>query len=490
MSMPPLGYFDGEWLSCSDAHTKASTPSTTGLFDFAFVSEELRMKIWRRAAALGLLLTATLAPVTARADITLAESKGWQLYTNGRISAFLSYSNGDQVPSAPVINGRTLQMAPGGMIVSSDAPLTEGGGRHQGLRVRSGFVGNVLGFGIRRQAFGDTQFQAYMHLHSVIEPPDRRKWRVIETDFREAYFKLESPTWGSVWAGRSGSLFSRGATEITYLYGFNYGLGVPAGVDNVGPGVGHIGFGVLAANFAPGVVYTTPSLAGLRLAVGIFDPNSLAGQWDRTELARPEAELTYDFKGDGFLLHLFGNGAYQKVYQSLSKEDETVYGAGYGARVEVGPVHLGVAGHYGRGLGLSFALQPAEQITAGGASQNNELRTFDGYYAQLQLALGKFDLNGGAGITRVYLLRSDKLDLIDDDGLAETPSADDDMMPGLDPQGFNNYKHQLGFSAGAVYHAMDYLHLSVDYFRAQMEWVLGGSKQVLNFVNLGATADW
>ena len=57
MSMPPLGYFDGEWLSCSDAHTKASTPSTTGLFDFAFVSEELRMKIWRRAAALGLLLT-------------------------------------------------------------------------------------------------------------------------------------------------------------------------------------------------------------------------------------------------------------------------------------------------------------------------------------------------------------------------------------------------------------------------------------------------
>lgn len=58
-----------------------------------------------------------------------------------------------------------------------------------------------------------------------------------------------------------------------------------------------------------------------------------------------------------------------------------------------------------------------------------------------------------------------------------------DGRPG--PLGFNNYKHQLGFSGGVVYHAQDYQHLSLDCFRAQMEGVLGGSKQVVNFVNLG-----
>ena len=31
--------------------------------------------------------------------------------------------------------------------------------------------------------------------------------------------------------------------------------------------------------------------------------------------------------------------------------DETAYGVGYGGRFELGPVHLGFTGDYGRGLG-------------------------------------------------------------------------------------------------------------------------------------------
>jgi hypothetical protein len=444
----------------------------------------------RSSAGLGVLLVA----LNARADVTLVDRDGWQIYSNGRISAFLSYANGEQIPAAgpdPNMPTRDLQMAPGGLTLDSDAPVTDPSSHHQSLRIRSGFVGNVLGLGLRRELGDETQLQAYTHLHAVIEPPDRRKWRVIETDFREAYFKVENPRWGSILLGRSLSLFSRGATEITYLYGFAYSLGVPATVDNVGPGVGHIGFGVLAANYAPGVVYTTPNLVGFRLALGLFDPNSLAGQWDRTQWARPEAELSFDWKSNTALVHLFANGAWQKVYQSLSPRSETVYGGGYGARIEVGPVHLGLAAHYGRGLGLSFALQPAEQITAGGPSQNYELRTFDGYYAQFQLALRRFDINAGAGVTRVHLLASDRLDQLDDDGDPTTPASNDDGNPGsLDPRGFNNYKQQLGLSGAVVFHANDQLHFSLDYFRAQMEWYLADAKQVVHFVNAGGTFQW
>lgn len=452
------------------------------------------MKSLRWITRGGLGLATLLISVSAHADITLVNQDGWEFYTNGRFSAFLSYANGDQIPAAgpdPNLPTRDLQMAPGGLTLDSDAPVTDPKGHHQSMRIRSGFVGNVLGFGLRRKITDDIRLEGYMHLHSVIEPPDRRKWRVIEADFREAFFKLESPRWGSVLLGRSLSLFSRGATEITYMYGFAYSLGVPAAVDNVGPGVGHIGFGVLGANYAPGIVYTSPLLAGFRLAVGIFDPNSLAGQWDRTQWVRPEAELTFDWKSNIALVHVFANGAWQKVYQSLSPKSETVYGAGYGARVEVGPVHLGLASHYGRGLGLSYALQPAEQITAGGPNQGYELRIFDGYYAQLQLALHRFDINAGAGVTRVHLLASDKLDQLDDDGDPATPAANDDMNPAaLDPRGFNNYKQQFGLSAGVVYHANDQLHFSLDYFRAQMEWYLAGAKQVVHFVNAGGTFQW
>jgi len=448
---------------------------------------------------------------TVQAEITLARDGGWTVFADGRMSAFLSYTNGDAIPPQPVdpaYPARTLQGPQGGAgkPVHSDTPGDEKG-HAESMRLRSGFVGNVFGFGVRRPLAGDTELSAYMHLHAVIEPANRRKYEFIHSEFREAYFKLSSPTWGSAWAGRSGSLYSRGATEITFLYGFNYTLGVPADVENVGPGVGHIGYGVLANNFAPGFVYTTPSLAGIRLAAGVFDPNSLPGIYDRTKLVRPEFELTYDLELPSFLLHLFGNGTAQQVYVQNGKHSETIWGFGYGARVEVGPAHLGLAGHYGTGLGLDFAIQPSTVTAAGAPEQNLELRTFDGYYAQFQLALGKVDINLGAGITRVYLLDSDKVDVIDDDGdnaTSSTNDIDDDADPATpvdnddadpavvdsDPIGYNNYKSQMGLSVGVVFHATDNLHLGLDVFRAQHDWYMEDLKQTLWFVNVGPTVQW
>lgn len=162
-----------------------------------------------------------------------------------------------------------------------------------------------------------------------------------------------------------------------------------------------------------------------------------------------------------------------------------------GGRVEIGPVHLGLAGHYGVGLGLDFAFQPGA-ATAGNPDQNYELRTFDGYYAQLQVVLGQIDLAAGVGMTRVHLLDSDPVDSwIDDDGDTTTPTLNDDANPAQnDPVGYNNYKQQMGVSAGVVYHATDYIHVSLDVFRAQHEWYLGDRKQTLYFVNLGPTVDW
>ena len=77
--------------------------------------------------------------------------------------------------------------------------------------------------------------------------------------------------WGSLTAGRQLTLYSRGATEITYLYGYRYGLGFPGSVSNYSQSTaGSVGFGVMGAGFGAAFVYATPVMGGLQISVGGF----------------------------------------------------------------------------------------------------------------------------------------------------------------------------------------------------------------------------
>jgi hypothetical protein len=147
---------------------------------------------------------------------------------------------------------------------------------------------------------------------------------------------------------------------------------------------------------------------------------------------------------------------------------------GYGGRFEIGRIHLGVAGHYGKGLGLAYALQ-SDAISV---SQNFELRTFDGYSVIAQYAADRFDFNVGWGISRVFRLPSDDA-----------------------PESANNslLKYQMGYSAVFVYHVSENLHIDFEYFRADARWfgapavlAAGGTaeKQAVNFFGTGAVATW
>ena len=424
------------------------------------------------------------------------KSDTWEVFTDGRVQTFLSYGFGDtltpqyvsQTPAGPID-----VMPEGGGInqgeALSDGPSNEGG-NYEGTRVRSGFTGNVFGFGVRHPLSEDLMLEGYIHINAVIESRDRRKFETVEPDVRQGYLEL-SGSWGSFLAGRSLTLFSRGATDITYLYGFKYGVGFVPSPDNLGPTNGHVGFGVLGNGFSAGFVYTTPDVSGLKLAVGVYDPSGIVGSpWERTKYPRPEGELTYDRDFGGGLVHLFVNTAWQKVYERNATRDVTVSGVGYGGRVELGPVHIGVSGHTGVGLGVSYAFDPSP-ATYGKREQNYELRSFDGFYGQLQLALGKIDLQAGVGITRVKPLVTDRVDIIDDDGDPLTFAYNDDAdTTQNDPLTFNLLKHQFGISGGVVYHIADNLHFDLDYFRADFRWQLAGQKQILNFVNAGLTFDW
>jgi hypothetical protein len=420
--------------------------------------------------------TALFVPRTAHAEKVLVKGDNWDVYTDGRVGAFASWVFGD---GAPVPHSITLPDGSIGQdIVNGGAwPVTakntsEGSqGSVNMMRVRSGFIGNLLGLGVRSEINPWVKASAYVQMWAYIESDNRNKGFPNPADIRQGYGKIEGP-WGSLLAGRTRTLFSRGATDINVFYAHRYGVGFPNSIDGKGPTPGMVGFGVLGSGFAAGFIYGSPTLAGFQLNVGVFDPVALAaGGWTRTELARPEAELTFERQlGTLGKIVLFANGAYQKVYKpgycAATAEtgpcDETAAGFGYGGRLEIGPVHLGAAGHYGKGLGFSYAL---EQSYAAMDALNN-LRTFDGYYLQSQVVIKQFDLFAGWGITRVFLTPLDKTQPLN-----------------------SNIKYQTGINGGVVYNLSPNLHFDLEYFRAQAKWWLG-EQQTLNSVSSGMTVNW
>jgi hypothetical protein len=419
---------------------------------------------------------------SAEVQVLKSENGGWEFFTNGRINAFLSYARGDGVPVAqldPVTMSPLWEFNGAGGTGANDSSATAdpmgGQGHTQGtinsMRVRSGFVGNVLGFGLRRNFDATTKVTVYTSIWSIVESVARRKYFPDFADVREGYLKIEGP-WGAVLAGKAGTLFNRGATEANYLYMHAYGLGYPGSVDVQGPAAGMIGYGILASTFSGGITYTTPSFAGVQLAAGVYDPANLIGsRYDRTGLVRPEFELTVDEPlGTLGKVHLYLNGTIQKLYAANQPDDpsETPKGYGAGGRVELGPVHLAGGMHRGLGLGLTFALEPSDSTY----NDISQLRDSKGFYAIGQLALGKIDINAGYGQTQVVPLDRDLI-----------------PAPGQMYPKFSVIKTQTGIAGAVVFHAAEWLHFDVDVMHADYKWTLGDRQQV-NFYNAGTTVTW
>ena len=156
------------------------------------------------------------------------------------------------------------------------------------------------------------------------------------------------------------------------------------------------------------------------------------------------------------------------MYANDSDRSTSVWGTGAGGRLEVSILRLGIAGHYGQGLGFDYAFDGSNAVVEIARSQ--EMRKFDGAYVQSQLVLGRVDIGAGAGITRVH-------------------AADTMPDPATGKPTTSVLKERVGLSAVIVYHFSDYLHFDLDYFRASAKWWLGET-QVVNTLNSGLTLNW
>jgi hypothetical protein len=432
----------------------------------------------------------------ARAEVTLAEANGFQFFTDGRVNTFASFGFGDEFPTASPntdggpphgVVGETALYAQG-----QNSDQDDSKGKYFAIRGRNGFLATVLALGMRRKVTDTTTVKGYISLWGHAESFNRDRTNFSDFDVREGYMAFNGP-WGDLTAGRTLGLFGRMSTDIDFNYGHNFGLGYPCG-DAQGPTCGHIGTGVMFPGFAAGFQYSTPSLGGLKLHAGLYDPVRLLGAWNRAAIARPEAAVSFEQKfATSGMFKVQAEGMVQPLSRLESKDingvptkslrSENVWGVAGGARFEYGPVRLGAAAFRGKGLGQYYALQNSPVVFS---PANYDIRSFTGIYAQGALVFGKVQVSAGAGRVSVDLLPTDKLDAT-----------------------LSNAKSQTGISAAVYYAINEYLVLGLDYFRFQADWygaprsgvdamgattILGGylkpERQVVNYINAGATFHW
>lgn len=427
-------------------------------------------------AIAAVVLCALAWPAQALGEVPLAEADGWRVSTDGRVNAFISVARGTGIPDAqPEVAGAT------------DKDTKDSQEQLRSTRIRNGFLASILGLKLDKQLFQDVKVTARVALW-MNSSGGRTKNTPGGVDPRELYGKMEG-SWGSLLGGSALALFGRGGILVDAEIAHDYGMGYPCSIENAGGGAcGMAAFGAVFPSFEPGFVYSTPSLGGFELALGVYDPATVANaQLTRAPLPRFEAEASFSARQ---LVKVFANGFWQKLEGSPTdmgmRKDitATAWGGQGGFMLSVGPVMAGGAGFVGQGISpitfieeneISFDVQGIPRKSRGGFA----------------LAALKFDpihlkVAGGAGVFR--------LDKSPHDAEPVTPSG---------PGNPRLLKQNFGLSAG-LYQTTGPLHFALEYFRAEHGLYEYGEAdpndatsinikkpvQVVNYVNAGFTVVW
>jgi Gram-negative porin len=427
-------------------------------------------------AIAAVVLCALTWQAPALGEVKLAEGDGWRVSTDGRVNAFISVARGTGIPDGqPEVAGAT------------DKDTKDSQEKLRSTRIRNGFLASILGLTLDKQVLKDLKVTARAALW-MNSSGGRTKNTPGGVDPRELYGKLEG-SWGSLLGGSALALFGRGGILVDAEIAHDYGMGYPCSIENAGGGAcGMAAFGAVFPSFEPGFVYTTPTLGGFELAVGIYDPATVANaQLTRAPLPRLEAEAALSVKE---VVKVFANGFWQKLEGSPTdmgiRTDitATAWGGQGGFMLNVGPVMAGGAGFVGRGMSpityieeneVSFDPKGIPRKSRGGFG-----------LAAIKLDAIHLKVAGGAGVFR--------LDKSPNDAEPVTPSG-----PG-NPQ---MLKQNFGITAG-VYQTTGPLRFALEYFRAEHGLYEYGEAdpndptiihikkpvQVVNFINAGFTIVW
>ncbi|MRR54950.1 MAG: hypothetical protein EG822_10640 [Deltaproteobacteria bacterium] len=399
---------------------------------------------------LGFAALLLVASTPAKAAFVVGGENGWQMSYDGMINVFMVYDAKDQLQDK---NGNVLPAADTG--VASE---------RQSFRIRTGLLPSIFAFNVKSPTIDGVDYAARIGLYPQVQNNGTRTGlgpgspidSGTSLDIREVFFTADGK-FGQFLVGRALNLYQGKniLTDMTLI-----GNGVPLNMTGGGVDLGHIGYGYLYTSFGPQFRYTTPDMAGFKVAFAIADPSQIDGA---TTINQPrfETEISYAKEFGGVKISSWLSALYQEAKFNFSEHKVSSIGGAGGVQAWMGPVELLLSGFGGKGLGMTLIQDDGNALDA-----DLKERTTYGGLVHASYTIGAAKLGAQYGIN--YADKTDR----------DAATV-----------GFNGIKSKQAVTGGCYYSVNKYLTLVGEYTWARDSYY-DSARQTQNIVSLGTVFVW
>ena len=284
------------------------------------------------------------------AAVVVGGENGWQFSTDGIVDVFATYNSTSPLPSGK----RSLSLlSVGGNESSAD----------QRFGVGIGLLPSVVAFNVKAPTTNGVDSAVRVGIYPAIQNgADGNRFNTSPNiDFREFFYTAKG-SYGELLAGRALNLY-QGKNILNDMTLLTAGV-VPGPAFRGNTTLGHIGYGYLYTNFGPQIRYTTPDLAGTKIAILVGEPYKISADTGKTNTPRVEAEISYAKAYGSTSVQAWLSGLYQTAPRKVStattpvarsgEENESIGGAA-GVTAGFSGINLMVSGYGGQALGMVSA---------------------------------------------------------------------------------------------------------------------------------------
>lgn len=238
------------------------------------------------------------------AAFVIGGENGWQLSTDGIVDVFATYN--------------TTSPHPGGNHALSLLDNL-GPDYNQRFGIDVGLLPSVVAFNVKAPTTAGVDSSVRIGIYPSLGNKDNKNLGLANSDrfsvgsnidFREMFYTAKG-AYGELLAGRALNLYQAKniLNDMTLLTAGTVGLRAHTVT------LGHIGYGYLYTGFGPQIRYTTPDLAGVKIALAVGEPYDISGG-DKTNTPRVEAEISYAKTFGSTSVQAWVSGLYQSAVRS------------------------------------------------------------------------------------------------------------------------------------------------------------------------------
>src|SRR6056297_1091444 len=233
------------------------------------------------------------------------------------------------------------------LVVSNHEGYSLNGKDQFATRVMSGFNPGSINFNIVTPEVNGLTVEGFFQINHHLHGPSVQNAGLFEGKVAEIRV---SGNFGSINIGKGLGIFNSSSIADA---GSGMGVGRFAGPDAADATLGRIGSGYTYANFNPRVIYTTPSIGGLKIKAGLINPEKPGGPSATVETATPrvEGQANYLVGLNSGTLDFWAGGMYQNVDVVSEDFDYAMSGWDVGARLDAAGFRITGAYSETRGVG-------------------------------------------------------------------------------------------------------------------------------------------